>query len=525
MNKETLYLKSGYILSGLVLLIALAVILFFQSRYSLIADNATLLVFAQRMAQGGHIITDYADINPPLSIIIYLPAVLIGQATSLPLYVSFVLYIYLAAALSAFLCWLLLRPMPFMAGPTAFLSAAFFFLAFCYISGIHLGQRDPFILLGLFPFILAQFCLNEGYAIPRRILYPALISGAVLIMVKPHYGLMPTLMLLWPLFKTRNLYTVIKRPDFLVLAGGTILAVAINIFFFSPYFNQLFSDILDLYVRQNALQIDNRLLLPAFYFLGSLPAAYLLFEDPARKRFCMTISLTGLCLLVAYIVQMKGLYYQLIPAFILAITHFFIFAVLYLDPRSWRIPAAAILAVFILYLLFPVRPQYPTHKQARTLPVAKLLDDLCEKPCRFFMTNEYNFMTYDTALYTNSFFASRFSAPWFEPYLACHYKDGTNPDKLAKQRMQKYGTMLAEDLQRYKPSLVILYTGPRYCEDGTKVPADFPGLFGHVDSFRKAWQPYEKVKSVTINRRDYFRGTDADYDHMIPFDVYKRTAP
>jgi len=512
-------IKHLYTLCGYILLAMLAFIVSRQSSYSLIADNAIMLEFARRIAEGGRLGLDYADTNFPHTIMLYLPAVLLSKLDGTPLFFAFDLYIYTLALLSAFLCWRLLIALELFDKRAATFAAGFYLIAALCLAGIHLGQRDHLVLLGLLPLLLAQICLNENIRLAPRLLYPALVFGALMVMVKPHYGLAPALLLLVPYLQIRTFDYIFRRPDFLVLSGITAVTLLANLFFFGDFYQTFFTDIVELYAGLQGHMFTLKFAILLVLFIAAFPLTVSKLEGRPR-RLCLSLLAACFCALIAYYAQHKGFQYHLIPAFILAAFYFFCLAVLYVR-KDWAPPAIALLGTLALFILFPVNNEYPRHGDVARLPVAKLLAEKCGEPCAFFMTNEYNFMAYETALYTGATFASRFPSLWFDPYFACAFR-GEASDA-AQARLKKYAAMLAEDLERGKPALIITYAGDYTCPDGTVVPPAYPGVYSRDESFAKAWAPYAKDEPLTLNRRDYFRGTDADYDHMLTFDVYRRT--
>ncbi|MBI4030398.1 MAG: hypothetical protein HY370_01870, partial [Proteobacteria bacterium] len=106
--------------------------------------------------------------------------------------------------------------------------------------------------------------------------------------------------------------------------------------------------------------------------------------------------------------------------------------------------------------------------------------------------------------------ASRFPSFWFLPGIL------NGKDSLK----EKYAQMVAEDFERYRPGIVLV--GKFTVRNGGPKDFNFVSFFSRNAAFASMWKKYEFEKTITINRRDYYRGTALDYDDMLTFDVYRR---
>ncbi len=535
--------------------VCFAVWALYQVQYSHNPDAAVLGEFARRMVAGGTLGLDYIDTNPPFSIVLYTPAAAFSALTGLPLYHALTGYFFFLLILSVFLSWKILERFSFLRRDEKTVFVLSFAAAALAMASIFFGERDHIILLGLVPLLLAQFALNENIPLPRCIAYPAMLFGALAILIKPHYGLMPTLMIAWRVLERRDVGALellqksktcfpresgglqvlenkgsrlrgkcsfwlfrtfatglLVKPDFIIMAAAVLFYIALNAAFFSVYWTEALPDILDSYVAKIAALTMFSTRFKVLVFLNVL--CLTLFYDcknNTKKKFFLMLSVAESCLLIAYFTQYKGYFYHLVPALILSFTIMAAFAAS-LIREDRRAICALFPALAFLIVFFPVRPHYPTHAEYKALPLGEALND-CPQPCSFFVSNDYNYMTYETGLYKNAFHASRFPTLWFEPDISCA---GLGP---GDARYDKYAAMVGEDFARHRPSVVALLKTSDICPDGREIPFDFAGFFAGDKVFAREWKNYEFAYTLTFDRALYFPDTDS---HIMAFDMYRR---
>lgn len=491
--------------------------LFFLLRYSINPDNAVLTEFARRALLGGQFGIDYADTNPPYNIFLYAPPALLSLA-GLPAQCGIALYGLALLGLGIFLCAKLLRTFEFLSPPDRAIFLGAFAMAALAMSGPAFAERDHLIIFGLTPFLLAQFAFAENIKTPKTATLASLIFGAALVLVKPHYGLAPAAMIAWRAAKSKSLSQIL-RPDTLILSIAVLSYAALNAVFFKSYWTDFLP-----YLGKNYIfaGLGGPLIsLQAKILIGGMATlAYLsrMLGDTPKRRLLTALAAASACMFVAYLAQYKGLPYQLIPALILCFTAL----CLALAPaKSFpaKTPATLAMAALFLMTIFPPKPSFPTHEQYKNLPLSAALKD-CKTPCTFLIDGPSLFGTFETATYNGGFNATRFSTFWFETDLAC----GRNIAELTP-----YARMVGEDLARHKPEILILYRDENPCappadpNEASPMPKPFGQAFAVDGTFSAEWKNYRFERSITLNRRDYFRGTPLDYDHDLTYDIFRRS--
>ena len=280
-------------------------------------DIAWLLTVGEHVLDGAVPYRDIIETNPPGSVLLYLPAVLIGRATGIEPQTVVMLLTALACSASLALCCAILRgerqvPEP-LRGPVLAAVAAVLML----LPAGSFGQREHIILLATLPLLCIVAVRQQPgrrVSLPRSLLSAA--AAGVAISIKPFYALGligPAVLLL-------------RRAGWRGLAGAwelwltgfvaaSLLAVELAAF---PSFTH---DVLPLLTRvylPMRQPLSLLVSLPGGTFgIATLLGAMLVRHrwPPARhERLSDTAALAAVGFLAAYFVQGKGWPYQAYPA-------------------------------------------------------------------------------------------------------------------------------------------------------------------------------------------------------------------
>lgn len=474
-------------------------------------DIAWLSIGAERLLRGGGMFADIYETNPPLSLLIMTPPALAHMIFYIPLQYGVMIYAATLLALSIIAVHTIIRQWPFMNERDALFFTALYALAAAIFPSVDFGERDHLTLLGLMPFLLAQISLTYGLNIPKRTRWLVFVAGTILILLKPHHGLLPALMLLHRMIHRRSFTDVLRAPDFLFLAAGTVIYIGITHFFFRDYSAQILPDVIALYLPLREF-LAEKILFYVFMILAFIVPAATLPLPPAQKNFTLWLLLAAALSLIPYGVQGKGYWYHFVPAltfYFCGIMMLLRFALDHYFPKRRHFLLTGALAVAVCYTVMPLNVKYPLHGDYKDFEITKLVET-CPTPCSFFIFNKDVGIIHPTAIYTDRKHASRFPSFWFLPGIL----DGKDSLK------EKYAQMVAEDFERYKPGIILV--GKFTVRNGGPEDFNFISFFSRNAAFARMWKKYEFEKTITVNRRDYYRGTALDYDDMLTFDVYRR---
>lgn len=499
---------------------------------AMLNGNVTwLMIAAQRMIEGQSLSLSIYETNPPLSIILYMPYVLFAKLSGIPVEYACFFFTLILIFLSSMLVNAILRHFEFLS-PLEQKSILYgYFTSLTIITTIYFMDREHIMMMALVPFILCQYAFNEKIVLPQKIIFPALFFGTIAILVKPHYGLLPAIFILFRLINQKRL-SVLKDPDFVFLVLGTLIYLAIIYIFFYDYVKTVLPDVIDLYLSGHDYPMTLRLFKPNFFAYTALFVGEALMEDldKRKKRFIVFLYLCALLCLVPLLVQMKGFYNHLIPAF-----GFFILGIsLSVISRLQKVSKInLILHLFLPILIIgtaqtaiPPSKDYPKAAEMKQMPVAQFLNQRCLKPCVFFALHGDIETINPTAFYTGYIHGTRFPSYWFLPQLIRQLKAYKNhqPTQLPLKRLleikDKYSKIAGEDLDNYKPSILIVGTNIDVLGDGEFF--DYVNFFSENAVFRNALAKYKKTDTYSFDRAEYFRGTSMSQSLILHYDVYER---
>lgn len=497
----------------IALLIPLGIYLWALSGKVYDPDLAILTSFAQRILNGGSMSAMAYDPNPPLSFIVYMPVLWIKGLTGMAIYNANFIYSLVLLAASFVLSAALLKR--FELEPAAFHTLlGLYLITQVMVPALDFGDRDHVIMLGLIPFLLAQLAIWKKIELSKTLLYSALAFGTIAVLMKPHYGLLPTVFIVWRFF-ARDKMDVLRQPDFLALAGGVIAYLGILLIAFPDYLFTVLPDSIGLYAGERNITIWKDLLI-----YGVLIVVYVAVLDTVKsvdgknKKILTFLFLITVLLYIPYAVQGKALDYHRIPflsAFYMTV-FWGVFCLLkskYADKIALSI--TMVLALTTLYGLRGFPPNALTHQGYKDMPFAVALDKYCDDPCSYLMLTDNSDHTLRLGVYENGFHASRFTSMWFLP---AAIKETLSPSK-----EQFYLSMLGQDMERFHPDTVIVLKNlPGY--DGF----DFIKYFERDSSFLGQWKNYELAGTLSLDRTIYYPGyTTAMNGHGASFfEIYKR---
>ena len=499
-----------------------------QSQYFSYGNNSWLMVAAERMLSGQSPLEHFYESNPPLSIIIYIPHVIYSWLLGLSMPVASFYMTTIEIAASLILSALIIKKFDFLSYSQKILFLITFLISMTIAAGIFISEREHIIFIWLIPFILCQFAISEHIKISAYIYLPALIIGSIMILVKPHYGIIPVTLFLIRLGYHKKFFAIYKDVDFIILKITTIL-YAIYLFTISDYGNLILPDVMRLYGTSSALPIVLNVVIG--YISVSVPL--LIFElalndiKSQKKRF---LNLFHLCLFLSFIpyfVQMKGFPNHIIPIYGFFILSLSASLILRTDklPKKTAAFSPAICAALILVSVLnysPLSTKTLKHSDIQNLKAFKYIQTHCSAPCTYYAFHTDMEVFNPISAYSGMINGTRYGSYWWLPKLYFNTQDNDQniqtKDQQIKERFLRY---TAEDIKNYKPKLLLIKQDMHL---GNGHHIDFIQYFSENPDFKKIIQEqYIKIDEVTFDFKDYYKGTNfKGIEGGYKYDVYKR---
>ena len=530
-------------MTGVIAALWCGLIAYFTLRYIpalhagvLSPDISILITFAERMLDGSKFSEAYYETNPPLNIMIYIPVVWLSRMTDIPLWDMHFYYSLFWFVLSMGLTALLLRKNTFLESHWKHMIMMAFMITAFMTPSKSFGDRDHYVFLFLVPFILVQIDLMSAKALPLWLKIPALVIGAFMILLKPHYGLLPTVLLCARIAKERSPKFLIQ-PDFLALSIGVLSYAAMLGLYFPDFITVVLPDTITLYATNPHPLVKFESIAYGIMTALCIAAVYEMKFPEKQKQLCLFLSLCTLILLIPYVVQGKGLLYHRIAhiSFFYTTAAFTIYcaALKYSAPYARYLKPQLLPAGFVALLVFlcmtynGLPKKQLTDEAFVTYPISEKLMEHCDQPCSYLMLYDYSDIIHQLAVYHGAFHASRFTSLWFLPLIIySEYQiDKGEEGKLTPEEVQsykdKYMSMVGEDMAKYKPDVILDFKDYTLWDDSK---FDFIAYLSTAPRFAEQMQYYEKVDTLTLDRDMYYPGFRTPFtdEGEVHFDIYKR---
>lgn len=487
-----------------------------QHQTSINSDVAWLSICADRFLNGGSMLRDCYDTNPPLSILIYTPFAWLSDVLSVPIYHCVFWLTFVFIILGVYVTQKVLRSFPILSDLEKNILLLTYLCSITIIPTLYYAERDHFLAIMLLPFILVQIGLTCGYKTPKFTTFLVLNLGSIALLLKPHFGLIPVFLFLHRMVIQRRFW-VIKDQDFLVLLSLSIGYLAIVFIYFNDFITIILPDIIQTYLNYNA---------PQKVYITAMPYAALVamcftciaFIKDKSKALLLAIAGCALLSLVVYCLQMKGFTYHRLPLYALLFPLLGILSLkiaqLFTKQKQILLFGLAIVIFVSSYAHAPLRPDYPTHADYQNNEITEYIDEHCEQPCSFYITYENMDIVSQLALYSEHTYATRFPSFWF---LSTFQNEPPNDTQ------KRFADYVAKDIERFSPSLIfVMVESPAVgVLDENKTLA---GYFTFSPEFEKVMSTYEKTDRLTVDRAYFYKGTPYDFPYLITWDIYTKVS-
>ena len=523
--------KSVFI--SIPLCIATLILLWFSNYFqaAIGSDVSFLTLAAEKFLLGMKMSEAYYDTNPPLSILIYVPAVLLSQLSGLQLYTSLHIYFTLLFTISFILSVNVIRKLPNITHEQRVIILCCFAYITTIFSGYDFGQKDHILALFLFPLVILQLLLTYGVKVSAIVKWSILILASVFILIKPHFGLVP-LFLFSHRIVLQKRFNIYKDHDFLALACAAIIYAILLITVFNDYLFEIMPNVISLYANDISQQQRAISLLIMLISLTPVALGQTIFKKMPEIVQLMSV-IAFLCMIPVFM-QGKGFLYHAIPHKIFfagAWTLLICYAVnaSLKEITFLKLSGYIIATGFICWLCiqgYTNINKLPKHEIFKTSKLSDVLNDCSRENCSFFMFTDTINISQELSLYTRKKNITRFPTPWYFPvllYQKDQIKQGLPAQYTQKEVDEKLSFFLsleAQTIQKNTPDILIIghvkFTGV------SDEIFDFKNFSTeHNETFKDIWMQYELDQSITVDRADYMARKFPN-EELTTYDIYLR---
>jgi hypothetical protein len=215
---------------ALLVIVALAQ----QALSSVNCDVSWLITTAERVIDGATLYRDIEEVNPPASVLIYMPFVALARAIALPPEAVTVILVTALAVFSVLTSARLLDPVRATRCPLVAV-AAFVLLV---LPADLFAQREHIALIAGLPMLTVLVARVEGRAFGQRDAWMAGLGGGIMVVIKPHLLLALLPVAGWAILRQRSARPVLGA-EWLALALMCIGYAVVVSMAFPLYLDQM----------------------------------------------------------------------------------------------------------------------------------------------------------------------------------------------------------------------------------------------------------------------------------------------
>lgn len=475
-------------------------------------DVSWLMHVGEKMLAGGSYANDFFEVNPPMSIFLYLPAVLLSKFLQVNFITSSLIYTYTFLILSLVCCYLLLLKL--LEPNTRLVNILIFAIAFAYLflPATQLGQREHFMVMLIMPYVLL---LALRLANKRINNFWAFLLG---VFAGLGFSIKPFFFLAWLVLE--SYYSVTKKQFFAWIRIETlaiflvVVSYLIAILTVTPdYLSKVLPFIWKFYYASFSSDFSLVAMLPLPYFIGLVVIGYLFIRsDLTYKNLADLLQLTTIVMLIIYVIQRTNWYYHILPSVIfltvflvlvcyeslssgLTITH----RQLIILSNRHSLRAYLLIALLVVPIVCAYREIDLAYTITNSPKGQKFIDHIKKLAYNDYIYNISDLMspTFPLVDYSHVKPASRFPSLWMLLAIESLQKKASSATQQAMILNAKKMVLNAaiEDILRYNPKVILLELhSPNW--DRLNLQIDFLKLFSADSRFPKIWQRYHYVETL-----------------------------
>jgi hypothetical protein len=468
-------------------------------------DVSCLMNLMQRLLDGDKYYYDVFECNLPMACYIYFIPVLFSKLFLLNHIISLRIYVFCIAALSLFLCHLLMNELFDNKDRTLhMLLLCILTFAFVLLPAEQFGQREHIMIMLIMPYLFLCSIRLTNKKTPN--IYFAILIGLLAgigFSIKPFFLFTLILIELYMLFTKRNFFAWLRAETLTIIC--VLIASIIAIFVFTPeYIFKIFPLAIDFAPATHAAPWTYTLTqMPVIFWLIALGMFLTIKTQLRYVKFGNILTIASIGLMLSYLIQDAYWYYHILPALTLTI--------LLLTLIAYELSTSSLntkwfnfgLNAFIIILLFLCPITYTvlhitsyinpeTNEPGRILLLAQPIKKIA-KGKYIYIFGKYSFPLID---YSQTKIKTRFAD--FRPLFNIIQKEPTaNKTEKIKLNQEKQYIInsVIMDLQRSNPKLILfdtlkeknLFAGQNF---------DYLKFFVQDARFRTIMKHYKYLKTI-----------------------------
>lgn len=488
-----------------------------------------LYTCSERILGGEKMSLGCFDSNPPLSVLLYVPSVLITQYFSVPVHISLFIYSLMALCLSTSAIYFMLKKSALANNIQIAVFLYAYFISNLFLSGLFLGERDHFVLFALIPFILIQISITQKIYANNLGSFLLMLVCLFFLLIKPHYGLIPAAFILHRIkIEKADLRNIFQWRDIQAALLAILLYTLCIIIFFPDFISEILVTSLQLYVislREYPLyELLAQLFILNLFFISLL---FIYKDELSTTKILPLLATISFLSLFPFLLQFKGMPYHSIPPKILLFCFSSLTIHQLLEKKFTKHSNALICCILItvLCVIFkPINTQTPTHQTYLKHPLTKILTEnkSALNSCDFFIFEGMKAVQI-FSYYSHCNLSSRFPVLWFFPTLLTEeekFIHGENSLFTQEEILiykKKFAKIILDDLKKNPPTTIILGESFSFSQNGEFFSLE-KFMQDHEPDFKDFWKNYHFQKRADFYFPDIMKGTT--FENAQPAQTY-----
>ncbi|SDT26955.1 hypothetical protein [Bradyrhizobium canariense] len=306
-DREKLSLLPWFLIA---LVFAVAILL--RQVVPLNTDVSWLLTVGERVLDGERLYVDIVEINPPMSVLAYLPGIVLARALGLdPKYVIDTQILLLAAA-SLLVTARILR-LSSMLDKVRWASLAIWAAAVLTILPMHVfGQREHIATLTFLPALAVYALRSNREPLPLWAILTAGVGAGITLAFKPYFAIPAILCVVMSAVRAHS-WRVLFSPEN-VIAGGLVTAFSFYTYVFYPeYFTATYPLVRDIYLSWSMPASVVLLNSATLIWLIAVISIFLVRRTNELDSAALVTLLASFGFAISFFLQGRGWAYQSYP--------------------------------------------------------------------------------------------------------------------------------------------------------------------------------------------------------------------
>lgn len=486
---------------------------YLQAHYLFNTNASSCIHAARQLLAGGNYVNNFYDVNNPIGLFHYIPAILLEKIFGINIMAAVQWYVFTIASISLLACYLFIRHIfsrqETLLGKLFYIALIIMFLIF---PQSNLAERDNFLILFTMPYVFLVVYRLQEHSIKPICAFAVGVFAGLGYTIKPQFLIPFCFLEFYYLFYTRKLFGWLRAETiaiFFVLLTGVIITLA----FYPEYVTTVMPQAMR-YYYQGFAGDPWRLILfrdVVLYVLLVYIFFYIQYKNNPDKILSSVLLLESLGLLLSYIFQHTTWSYHYLPVqsvtILLTILLFNSYTSGFKKP-SWinMLVGMVIFSYPIIFsLIFYSNAMYYKKNEEKLINFLSL--NTKHKSVYFFATNLVHILP--AINYAESDYVSRFSHFAIYPGLINqekHYSQNSLPIELIQDK-QFFTNLVVEDLENKKPEYVFVDVTPYYPYFTSAFP-EYLRFFSASKEFKSIWKNYKYVATITESTQNTTNPTD-----------------